>query len=136
MNILVCFVFKHGAFKHYLKCRWLLLSTFLGIFTLILSSLSTNALAADTQHRPLTSTAVRYLASACANCHGAQGLSSGDAMPNLAGLNADYIREQMHLFQLGKREATVMHQLAKAYSDSEINELATYFSIQTMYRRP
>lgn len=136
MNILVCFVFKHGAFKHYLKCRCLLLSIFLGIFTLTLSTLSTNALAADTQDKPLSSTAVRYLASACANCHGTQGLSNGGAIPNLAGLNADYIREQMHLFQSGKREATVMHQLAKAYSDTEVNDLAMYFSTQPMYRRP
>ena len=136
MSILVSLIFKYCIPKHALKYRCLLLSTFLGVFTLILSSLSTSALAADAQYVPSSSIAVRYLASACANCHGTQGLSSGDAMPSLAGLNADYIREQMYLFQSGKREATVMHQLAKAYSDAEINDLAAYFSVQAVQRKP
>ena len=141
----ISFVFKQCRFKQYtyqycLKLCCLLPNTFLGIFLAIFilafSSLSTNVLAADKQHELLTGTAMRYLASACANCHGTQGLSIGNVMPSLAGLNADYIREQMHLFQSGKREATVMHQLANAYSDAEINDLAAYFSAQSMDHKP
>jgi cytochrome subunit of sulfide dehydrogenase len=88
------------------------------------------ALATDTKNTELINTNVQYLASACANCHGTHGVPQGNAMPTLAGLDAAYIREQMHLFKTGKRTATVMHQLANAYNDAEINALANYFSAQ------
>lgn len=70
-----------------------------------------------------------YLAGNCANCHGTQGLAIG-AMPSLAGLKASYISEQMHAFRDGKRSATIMHQLAKGYTDAQIDALATYFAAQ------
>jgi len=37
----------------------------------------------------------------------------------------------MRAFKEGKREATVMHQIAKGYSDPEIEALAAYFARQT-----
>ena len=70
---------------------------------------------------------IRLLASNCANCHGTDGRSQG-GMPALAGLPKPYIVEQMAEFKSGKRAATIMHQLAKGYTDAEINALATYFS--------
>ena len=38
------------------------------------------------------------------------------------------IVEAMRAFKEGKREATVMHQIAKGYSDAEIAAIAAYFS--------
>lgn len=70
---------------------------------------------------------VRYLAANCANCHGTQGKSAG-AMPSLAGQPAAYLGEQMRAFRDGKRPATIMHQLAKGYTDEQIDALAGYFS--------
>lgn len=70
-----------------------------------------------------------YLAGNCANCHGTLGTSQG-AMPSLAGLNAAYISDQMRQFRDGKRAATLMHQIAKGYSDEQIAAIAAYFAAQ------
>ena len=71
------------------------------------------------------------LAATCANCHGTQGRAiEGSAVPGLAGLQASYIVEQMNAFKAGTRPATVMHQLAKGYSDAQIEAIAAYFAAQ------
>jgi cytochrome c553 len=72
---------------------------------------------------------IRYVASNCANCHGTSGRSGG-GMPSLAGLQKPYIAEQMRLFRDGKRPATIMHQIAKGYSDEQIEQLADFFARQ------
>ena len=74
-----------------------------------------------------------YVAGTCTNCHGPQGRSAG-AMPSLAGLPQPYFVEQMKQFREGKRPATIMHQIAKGYSDSETDLLAEYFARQTRAR--
>ena len=71
----------------------------------------------------------RNLAAACANCHGTNGVSA-QGMPNLAGLQRTYLVQQMQDFKTGKRPATIMHQLAKGYTDEQIDALAAYFSAQ------
>jgi len=73
----------------------------------------------------------RALAATCANCHGTDGNAlQGQAMPRLAGLQKTYIVEQMQAFRDGKRPATVMHQLAKGYSNEQIDALAGFFAAQ------
>jgi cytochrome c553 len=71
------------------------------------------------------------LAATCANCHGTagKGIPNG-SIPNLAGLKNDYFVEQMQSFKSGARPATIMHQLAKGYSDEQIRLLASYFANQ------
>lgn len=69
------------------------------------------------------------LASNCANCHGTLGNAQG-AMPSLAGLQKTFIIEQMRAFRDGKRPATIMHQLAKGYSDQQVELIADFFSRQ------
>jgi cytochrome subunit of sulfide dehydrogenase len=78
----------------------------------------------------LSPTGVRSLAANCAACHGTNGVSAGGAIAALAGMNKEYFVNQMKLFKEGKREATLMHQIAKGYSDAEIAALAQYFSEQ------
>jgi cytochrome c553 len=51
-------------------------------------------------------------------------------MPPLAGLDKNYIILQMQDFKSSKRPATIMHQLAKGYSDEQIELMAEYFSVQ------
>jgi sulfide dehydrogenase cytochrome subunit len=46
----------------------------------------------------------------------------------LAGQSKDDLRNKMLEFKGGKRAATIMHQLAKGYSDEQIEQLAGYFS--------
>lgn len=74
---------------------------------------------------------LRALAATCANCHGTDGRAvEGSLVPGLAGLPAAYFVEQMKAFQSGARPATVMHQLAKGFSDTQIRQLAGYFAAQ------
>lgn len=74
---------------------------------------------------------VRSLAATCANCHGTNGKAQdGSAVVSLAGMPKDYIVKQMKDFQSGARPATIMHQLAKGYSDAQIEQIATYFAAQ------
>jgi cytochrome c553 len=78
----------------------------------------------------LTPNGVRSLAANCSACHGTNGVSAGGAIAGLAGMNQEYLVNQMVLFKTGKREATLMHQLAKGYSDAEIAALGDYFAAQ------
>jgi cytochrome subunit of sulfide dehydrogenase len=74
----------------------------------------------------------KSLAATCANCHGTNGKAvAGSSVAGLAGLPADYIAAQMKAFKTGARPATVMHQLAKGFSDAQIDQLAAYFAAQT-----
>jgi cytochrome c553 len=69
----------------------------------------------------------RTLVATCANCHGPQRQGTG-AMPSVAGRPREVIVEQLRRFRAGAPEATLMHQLAKAYTDDEIDLLATHFA--------
>ena len=74
----------------------------------------------------------RGLAATCANCHGSDGRAvQGAAVPGLAGMPAGYLVEQMKAFKSGARQATVMHQISKGYSDLQIDQMAAYFAAQT-----
>jgi cytochrome c553 len=74
----------------------------------------------------------RNLAAQCANCHGTNGVSQG-GIPGLAGQGRAYIIAQMSAFKSGQRSgpaSTIMHQLAKGYSDEQIAAMADFFSAQ------
>ncbi len=73
----------------------------------------------------------RALAATCANCHGTDGREvAGSGSARLAGQSSAFIVEQMQAFRSGSRPATVMHQLAKGFSDAQIRDLAAYFAAQ------
>ena len=95
------------------------LATWAVAFNLMLGS---SASAADDQ-------AARSLAANCTGCHGPSGNSAG-AIPTIAGLQKAYIVTAMQEFKAGTRQATVMHQHAKGYTDQEVEILADYFSKQ------
>ena len=64
----------------------------------------------------------RDLAATCANCHGTNGVSRGGTA-TLAGQSRDDIVRAMQGYKSGAKTGTIMPQLAKGYSDAEI-ELA------------
>lgn len=67
------------------------------------------------------------LAATCANCHGTNGVGvQGSAVTGLANLSVEYIKTNMIWFKTGQRPATVMHQLAKGYTDEQIDIIANY----------
>ena len=89
-----------------------------------LAMLACLALPAHAQDR------AQQLASACAICHGTDGRSVTKDMVSIAGLPREHIASQMRAFRDGQRPATVMHQIAKGYTDSQIDALAAYFAAQ------
>jgi sulfide dehydrogenase cytochrome subunit len=72
---------------------------------------------------------VRSWAASCANCHGTQG-NALPGMVALAGMPQAQIVQKMQDFKAGRLSATVMHQLAKGYSDEQITAIAAYFAAQ------
>jgi|SRR6188508_1789155 cytochrome c553 len=70
----------------------------------------------------------RNLASACAICHGTDGKAVTQDVVALAGLPREHIATQMRAFRDGTRPATVMHQIAKGYTDAQIDAMASWFA--------
>ena len=80
----------------------------------------------------LTEGGVRALAANCAACHGTGGRpAAGSTVAGLAGRPPESLVDAVRAFKDGKREATVMHQIAKGYSDAEIAAIAAYFARQS-----
>jgi cytochrome c553 len=71
----------------------------------------------------------RNLAATCANCHGTDGRSAGGTA-SLAGTSRADIVRKMQDFKAGRTPATVMHQLAKGYTDEQIALAADWFAAQ------
>ena len=72
----------------------------------------------------------RNLTAGCAICHGTDGRAVTKDLIPLAGLPREHIATQMRDFRDGKRPATVMHQIAKGYTDPQIDALAAWYASQ------
>lgn len=72
----------------------------------------------------------RNLAATCANCHGTNGHSVG-GMDSLAGESQDRLMRKLRGFKSGERAATIMHQIAKGYTDEQLALIAAYFAAQS-----
>ena len=71
----------------------------------------------------------RDIAANCTNCHGTDDRSRG-AIPAIAGQDKAYLVQQLKDFRDGKRPSTIMQQLAKGYSDAQIEAAAAYLATQ------
>jgi cytochrome c553 len=73
---------------------------------------------------------VRSWAASCAACHGTNGRAE-PGMIALAGVPKEITVQKMLDFKAGRvPAATIMHQLAKGYSDEQIAAIAGYFAAQ------
>jgi cytochrome c553 len=72
----------------------------------------------------------RNLAAGCAACHGTNGQVRGDTVAPLAGVPADRIVTTFNAYKSGALPATIMHQIAKGYSDEQVRAVAAYFAAQ------
>jgi cytochrome c553 len=70
------------------------------------------------------------LAATCAACHGTNGDTKGGTLPPLAGQPRQALSAALHDFKAGKRQATIMTQIAKGYTDEQIEQLAAWFAVQ------
>lgn len=66
----------------------------------------------------------------CAGCHGADGNSLNPQWPKLAGLSAAYIIKQINDFRAGTRQDLIMSAQAAALNDTDLANLAAFFSSQ------
>ena len=73
----------------------------------------------------------RNLAATCANCHGTQGDARGDMKP-IAGMAADKMIAMINDFKSGAMPATIMHQIAKGYTDEQIRLIAGFYAARPM----
>ena len=71
----------------------------------------------------------RSIAASCSACHGTNG-NAAPGMVALAGYPRGDMVKAMADFKSGARPATLMHQLAKGYSEAQIEALASYFAAQ------
>jgi cytochrome c553 len=73
----------------------------------------------------------RNLAATCANCHGTNGNALGE-MKSLAGTSAERTIALMTFYKTTPQPegVTIMHQIAKGYTDDQIKLIAGYFAAQ------
>ena len=64
----------------------------------------------------------------CSACHGLNGVSVADAIPNLAGQKAAYIEAQLKALKDGSRKNPVMNAIAAQLSADDIGNVAAYFA--------
>lgn len=67
------------------------------------------------------------VAEVCAACHGPDGVSVSDTIPNLAGQRARYIEDQLRALKSGTRRNGIMNAVAAQLSSDDIANIAAYF---------
>ena len=87
------------------------------------------AVAATALAQPSDPNLARNLAAACAGCHGTQGVSKG-GVPSLAGTPKAELVRKLADFKGGRAPGTVMPQLARGYTDEQIDLMAGWFAAQ------
>jgi cytochrome c553 len=75
-------------------------------------------------------TAGKAKSAACAGCHGMDGNSMNPVWPKLAGQHANYLAKQLAEFKSGARVDATMAGMAAPLSETDMADLAAYFSSQ------
>jgi cytochrome c553 len=63
---------------------------------------------------------------ACAACHNANGISTTEKTPSLAGQTDRYVQWQLVYFRSGIRKSPTMNPIAEALSNEDIRDLGAY----------
>ena len=78
---------------------------------------------------------VKERAGACLECHSGAKVQRNLRYPKLAGQYEDYLVQQLRLFRSNDRggsdRAHIMHNIAEAMTDGQIDAVAKYFALQT-----
>jgi len=73
-------------------------------------------------------TDAEMLSLSCNACHGSNGVSVGQSIPSIAGLEPRYFMRTMLNFKKGERAATIMDRIALGYKVSDLRKISKYFS--------
>ncbi len=68
------------------------------------------------------------VAAVCAACHGVNGVSVSDTIPNLAAQRAGYLEAQLKALKDGTRKNPMMNAIAAQLSPADIANVAAYFA--------
>lgn len=74
----------------------------------------------------------RSKATACIQCHGESGVAATTQWPHLAGQHESYLRQALEQYKNGARSDVLMQPLVAPLDDQTLDELAAYFSAQTL----
>ncbi|MFO1282741.1 MAG: cytochrome P460 family protein [Burkholderiales bacterium] len=67
-------------------------------------------------------------AEVCSACHGQNGVSVSDTIPNLAGQRAAYLESQLRALKDAVRKNPTMNAIAAQLSEAEIGNVAAYYA--------
>lgn len=71
----------------------------------------------------------RDLAATCANCHGTDGQPvAGSGSASLAGMEREELLRKLRNFRTDAQPASIMQQIAKGYSEAQLELIAAYFA--------
>lgn len=68
------------------------------------------------------------VAQVCGACHGVNGVSVNEGIPNLAAQRAGYIESQLKALKDGTRKNPIMNAMAAQLTPDEISNVAAYFA--------
>src|SRR5688572_11168807 len=68
------------------------------------------------------------VAAVCSACHGANGVSVSDTIPNLAGQRAAYLENQLKALKDGTRKNPIMNAIAAQLAPQDMANVAAYFA--------
>lgn len=80
--------------------------------------------------------AKKIVTGVCFVCHGAEGESSSEVFPRLAGQHWEYIAKQLENFKTGKRKSTAMADMVAKLTPGEMVALGKYFEKQSAPAEP
>jgi cytochrome c553 len=70
----------------------------------------------------------------CFLCHGAQGESTSEAFPRLAGQHAEYVAKQLEAFKSGQRKSSAMNEMVAKRTPDEMVALGKYYEKMSLPR--
>ncbi len=87
------------------------------------------ALLAGPAHAQADETRAKKIAGgSCFLCHGAQGESTSEVFPRLAGQNPEYVAKQLAAFKSGQRKSTAMADMVAKLTPDEMMALGLYYA--------
>ncbi len=102
---------------------------FAGLMALVYAG--TAAAAAPTApSKPDVAHGQQLASTVCAACHGANGVGTAPANPNLAGQSGGYIAAQLAAFKSGARPSPVMQGMAAGLAPEDMAAVGAYYESQ------
>ncbi|WP_374640999.1 cytochrome c [Hydrogenophaga sp.] len=99
------------------------------------AALSVAALFAGSVHAQADEARAKKIAGgSCFLCHGANGESTSELFPRLAGQHAEYIAKQLDAFKTGKRKSTAMSEMVAKLTPDEMLALGKYYEKMSLPR--